>query len=927
MTSVSPLDQAAARVIASTDGWHAMTAEAALQHLGAEREGLSPAEALRRLGIHGANELPAPPRTPMLLRFLLQFNNALILFLLGAALLAGALGHWVDAAVIVGVITVNAIVGFVQEGRAEQALSALRAMLAPSARVLRAGQREAIPVSTLVPGDVVVLEAGDRVPADLRLLRARGLLVDEAVLTGESVASVKTESAVGAKAALGDREGMVYSGTLVAAGQGLGLVVATGSSTELGRISSLLGSVQSLTTPLLRQVNRFGRRFTVLSIVVAALLFAYTVGLRGMDWVDSLMVVVAIAVSLVPEGLPAVITITLAIGVRRMAARHAIVRRLPAVETLGATTVICSDKTGTLTRNEMTVRRVVTDSASIGVGGSGYAPVGALDLPEGSDGLPADARRLIEAGLLCNDALLRRQAPDGWAVDGDPMEGALVALAMKAGLEPGALRAGHSRVDEIPFDAQHRFMATLHGRADGGAELFVKGAPERVLAMSTGQLDATGAVQALDPDRWQQRIAEAASAGERVLGFAMRRLEAAPAQLDLSAAGDLVFLGIVGFIDPPRAEAMAAVADCRSAGIAVKMITGDHAATAAAIAAQLGLAARPLVATGQDVDAASDADLRALAQRTHVFARTNPEHKLRVVRALQAEGEVVAMTGDGVNDAPSLKQADVGIAMGNKGTDAAKEAAQIVLADDNFASIVAAVAEGRTVYDNIRKVIAWTLPTNGGEVLAIVVALMLGLTLPMTPAQILWINMILTITLGLVLAFEPAEPGVMQRRPRSPQAPLLSPFMLWRVGFVSVLFTVGVFAAMGWAANRGLGDELARTMVVNALCVMEIFYLFNVRYLHMRSFTWHGARGTPAVLWAIAAVFVAQLGFTYLPWMQALFDTRAIPFVEAVMILGIGAATMAVLEVEKALLRRWGVFAELSPAARPARSQRNETAR
>jgi magnesium-transporting ATPase (P-type) len=917
MVTNSLSDQPAASDASSTAKWHALPADAVLQRLGSQRDGLSAGEAVRRLAVHGRNELPVPQRMPSWMRFLSQFNNALILFLLAAAALAAALGHWVDAAVIVGVVTVNAIVGFVQEGKAEEALTALQAMLAPNARVIRAGQREAVPVATLVPGDLVLLEAGDRVPADLRLLRARGLLIDEAILTGESVASAKTEAAVDEHAALGDREGMAYSGTLIAAGQGIGLVAATGSNTEIGHISTLLDAVQSLTTPLLRQVNQFGRRFTVLSIAIAGLLFVYAITMRDMDWVDALMVVVAIAVSLVPESLPAVITITLAIGVQRMAVRHAIVRRLPAVETLGATTVICSDKTGTLTRNEMSACRVVTESARINVSGSGYTPMGVIDLPEGSEALPANARRLIEAGLLCNDAQLLQPTPGVWKVDGDPMEGALVALAMKAGLEPGALRAGHPRSDEIPFDALHRFMATLHGLVDGSAEVFVKGAPERVLAMSTTQLDAHGATKALDAAHWQQCIADAASAGERVLGFAMRRLGSAPQQLDFDAMGDLVFLGIVGFIDPPRAEAMTAVADCRSAGIAVKMITGDHAATAAAIAAQLGLATQPVVVTGQDVDAAaSDAELSHLVRRAHVFARTNPEHKLRVVRALQAEGEVVAMTGDGVNDAPSLKQADVGIAMGNKGTDAAKEAAQIVLADDNFASIVAAVSEGRTVYDNIRKVIAWTLPTNGGEVLAIIAALFLGLTLPMTPPQILWVNMILTITLGLVLAFEPAEPGVMQRRPRSPQAPLLSPFMLWRVVFVSVLFTLGVFAIMAWADRRGLGTELARTMVVNVLCVMEIAYLFNVRYLHMRSFTWRGARGTPAVLWAIAAVVIAQLAFTYLPWMQALFDTRSVPVTDGLVILGIGMASMVVLEIEKALLRRWGAFAELLPSNR-----------
>ncbi|MFT3717258.1 HAD-IC family P-type ATPase [Pseudorhodoferax sp.] len=892
--------------------WHALPADDVLQRLDSRREGLTAAEAAARLARHGPNELPAPPRVHPFRRFLAQFNNALILFLLSAAVVAAVLGHWVDASVIVGVVLVNAIVGFVQEGKAEQALDALRAMLAPSARVLREGRRLAVPVAGLVPGDVVLLEAGDRVPADLRLLRARGLLVDEAILTGESVASTKSEAAVDARAALGDRDGMAYSGTLVAAGQGLGTVVATGVHTEIGRISSLLGGVQPLTTPLLRKIDAFGRRFTVLCILLAAVLFAFAVGVQDMEWVAALMVVVAVAVSLVPESLPAVITITLAIGVRRMARRQAIVRRLPAVETLGATTVICSDKTGTLTRNEMTACRVVTEDARIAVGGSGYAPVGALELPEGQDALAVNARTLIEAALLCNDAQLAQDAAGQWKVDGDPMEGALVALAMKAGLDARALRAGHPRSDEIPFDAQHRFMATLHARADGQAELFVKGAPERVLAMSRGQLGADGRVHPLDAGYWERAIAAAASDGERVLGFALRRLPRAPDQLDFGAAAELVFLGLVGFIDPPRAEALAAVADCRSAGIRVKMITGDHAATAAAIAAQLGLAERPVVATGADVDAASDAELRGLARRASVFARTNPEHKLRVVRALQAEGEVVAMTGDGVNDAPSLKQADVGVAMGHKGTDAAKEAAQIVLADDNFASIVAAVREGRTVYDNIRKVIAWTLPTNGGEVLAIVAALVLGLTLPMTAPQILWVNMVLTITLGLSLAFEPAEPGVMERPPRVPDAPLLSPFMLWRVVFVSLLFTAGTFGILAWGHWRGHDDALSRTLVVNMLCVLEIFYLFNVRYLHMRSFTWTGARGTPAVLGAVGAVVLAQLAFTYAPWMQALFDTRDVPLADGALVLAIGAASMVVLEIEKALLRRWQVFDELA---------------
>jgi magnesium-transporting ATPase (P-type) len=909
--ATKPTPAASPAAVRPTLAWHALTTDTVLCTLAASREGLAPEEASRRLTQHGPNALPEPPRVGPWRRLLAQFSNALILFLLSAAVVAATLGQWVDAGVIVAVVLVNAVVGFVQEGKAEQALAALQGMLAANARVLRGGQRLSVALASLVPGDVVLLEAGDRVPADLRLLRARGLLIDEAILTGESVASSKSNAVVEALAPLGDRTGMAYSGTLVAAGQGLGLVVATGRHTEIGRISDLLGEVQSLATPLLRKINAFGRRFTVLSIVLAATLFAFAVGVQHMPWLAALMVVVAIAVSLVPESLPAVITITLAMGVRRMAARHAIVRRLPAVETLGATTVICSDKTGTLTRNEMTVCRVVTAESCMAVGGSGYAPLGGLELPEGQHALAVNARLLVEAALLCNDATLTQDAAGQWKVDGDPMEGALVALAMKAGLQPDALRAGQPRSDEIPFDAQHRFMVTLHARNDGQATLYLKGAPERVLAMATRQLAADGQDTALDPAYWQQAIADAASAGQRVLGFALRRLPATPAALDFGAAQDLVFLGVVGFIDPPRTEAMAAVADCRSAGIRVKMITGDHAATAAAIATQLGLAAQPVVATGADVDAVDDTALRALALRADVFARTNPEHKLRVVRALQAEGHVVAMTGDGVNDAPSLKQADVGVAMGNKGTDAAKEAAQIVLADDNFASIVAAVREGRTVYDNIRKVIAWTLPTNGGEVLAIVAALMLGLTLPMTAPQILWVNMVLTITLGLVLAFEPAEPGVMARPPRAPSAPLLSPFMLWRIVFVSLLFTLGAFGIFAWGQWRGYEDALGRTMVVNVLCVMEIFYLFNVRYLHMRSFTWRGARGTPAVLWAVGAVVLAQLAFTYAPWMQALFDTRDVPLWDGVLIIGIGAASMLVLETEKALLRRWQLFDEL----------------
>jgi len=775
----------------------------------------------------------------------------------------------------------------------------MRKMISSKASVRRDGARRSVPVPELVPGDLVLLEAGDRVPADLRLIRARGLLIDEALLTGESVAAQKLEQAVAVDAPLGDRRGMAYSGTLVAAGQASGVVVATGLRTEIGRISSLLQSVEQLTTPLLRKINRFGVWFTWVALAVSAGVFAFAVGVRGYGWPEALMAVVALAVGAIPEGLPAVITITLAIGVQRMAARNAIIRRLPAVETLGATTVICSDKTGTLTRNEMTATRVIAGGHHVVVSGSGYAPEGALEAVGHDDDAAAVAAiaPLVRCALLCNDAHLRGH--DGaWTVEGDPMEGALVALAMKTGLNPEHARAEWPRLDEIPFDAAHRYMATLHRGPGGEAMAFVKGAPEAVLDMAG----------APEREAWARRIAEAAAAGERVLGFASRRLPQDAERLhQRDVENGLKFLGLVGFIDPPREEAIGAVAECHAAGIEAKMITGDHAATAATIARQLRLADDPLAVTGAELDSMDEVQFAEAVRRSTVFARTSPEHKLRIVRALQAGGAVVAMTGDGVNDAPSLKQADVGVAMGIKGTEAAKEAAEMVLLDDNFASIVNSVHEGRTVYDNIRKVIAWTLPTNGGEALTVIAAIAFGFVLPMSAVQILWINLVTSVTLGLVLAFEPAEPGVMRRPPRPPQAPLLSPFLLWRVALVSFLFVGAALAMFFHALARGEDLETARTLVVNMLVVMEIFYLFNVRYLHMTSITPRGGLGTPAVLIALTAVIVAQLAFTYAPFMQRWFATRPVSLADGAMIVAIGVVMLLLLEGEKWLLRRLGV--------------------
>ena len=899
--------------------WHATPASEIYRAFETHRTGLSSEEATRRLTHYGTNALPEAAARHPVLRFLAQFNNTLIYFLLCSAVAAWALGHAVDASVILAVVTINAIVGFIQEGKAEEALNAIRKLISPKASVLRDGHRTTLAATELVPGDVVLLEAGDQVAADLRLVRTRGLLIEEAVLTGESTAAEKHDTAVAPDAALGDRTSMAYSGTLVAAGQGAGVVVATGSATQIGRISTMMGGIEDLDTPLLRQINRFGRWFSLATFIGGALVFAFATLVRGESWDSTLLMVVALAVAAIPEGLPAVITITLAIGVQRMACRHAIIRHLPAVETLGSTSVICSDKTGTLTRNEMTARRIVTADHQLMVEGVGYEPVGSFAIDGNEIAAPPPiATRLVRSAVLCNDARLLKKGGQ-WHVEGDPMEGALVALAMKAGLGPDEHRRTWERIDEIPFDAEHRFMASLHRTPDETHVIFVKGAPERLLEMCTHEARHDGEAP-LDKAYWADRIAEAASHGERILGFAWKPA-ASVGDLDFShVENGLVFLGLAGFIDPPREEAIAAVAECRSAGIDVKMITGDHAATATAIAHQLGIADDPRVVTGAELEDVSDKDLPDLAEATNVFARTNPEHKLRIVRALQADGDIVAMTGDGVNDAPALKKADVGIAMGRKGTEAAKQAAQMVLVDDNFATIVAAVHEGRTVFDNIQKLISFALPTNGGLAFAVIAAMLFGFTLPATPVQILWINMITTITLALVLAFEPSEPGVMQRPPRPSGSSLLSGFLVWRVAFVSLLFVAGAMGIFTWAMHSGHDVATARTMAVNVLVVLQIFYLFNVRFLHQTSLTLRGALGTTPVLIALAVVVAAQFAFTYLPFMQALFDTRPLNFSDGLVVVATGVLLFLILEAEKVLFRRAGLLDSPHPPPRDASS-------
>ena len=892
--------------------WHAGPASEVLQVLGSSQQGLGQVEVTRRREIHGPNRLPEVKQAGPLARLVRQFNNLLLIVLMLASVVTAAMGHWIDSGVIAAAVLINALVGFVQEGKAERSLQAIRRMLSPHAVVLRDGRQHDVDAADLVPGDVVLLASGDSLPADVRLQQAHNLHIDESVLTGESVPAAKHSDPVAEDAAIGDRRCMGYAGTLVTQGQARAVVVATGAATEMGRIGRMLASVEQGTTPLLAKMNVFGRRLTIVILATAALLFLFGTLLRGMAASEMFMAAVGLAVAAIPEGLPAILTITLAIGVRRMARRHAVIRRLPAVETLGSVTVICSDKTGTLTRNEMTVQSVVCAGLQLEVEGAGYAPVGALTL----DGQALEAAHLAQtapvvlslaqAAALCNDASLHED-DKGWQLAGDPTEGALLSLAMKAGVNPAALKIERERLDVIPFESEHRYMATLHRRSNGnGNVLLVKGAPERVLAMCAQQAGRDGGAEPLDITSWRTAIDAQARAGRRVLALAERELPTRPDLQQSDAEHGLTLLGIVGIIDPPRAEAMQAVAQCRDAGIRVVMITGDHGVTASAIAGQLGMGDDHQAITGPELEAMDDAALRESVRHARVFARASPEHKLRLVRALQANGEIVAMTGDGVNDAPALKQADVGIAMGRKGTEAAKQAGAVVLADDNFASIAHAVEEGRTVYDNLKKTVTFMLPVNGGESLSLLLAVLLGVALPILPAQVLWVNMVGSVALAMVLAFEPPEPGVMRRPPRPPGEPLLSRFLVWRIVLVSTLFLAGIFGMFEWALWHGASVEAARTVAVNTLVCMEVFYLFSVRYLKARSFTWQGVRGTPRVLAAVGGVFAMQLLFTYAPVMQQLFRTEALPLMWGLRIVAVGLVLLIVLELEKALLRHLG---------------------
>ena len=891
-----------------TPAWHSYPPQQVLEEFKTGIVGLSQTEAKLRLEQYGANQLKPPKPQSSVIRFLLQFHNVLIYILLAACSMTAFLGHWIDSGVILGVVVINAIIGFVQEGKAEEALNAIRRMLSLNAIVQRDGQRIQMPADQLVPGDIVVLQSGDKVPADLRLVDCKNLRIEEAALTGESQAVEKSIHAVEAVTAIGDRFCMAYSGTLVVYGQGLGVVVATAQHTEIGRISQMIAQVDKLTSPLLRQMAIFGRWLTLVILLLAAGIFVYGLLLRDYPINEMFMAAISMAIAAIPEGLPAIMTITLALGVQSMARRNAIIRHLPAVEALGAVTVICTDKTGTLTRNEMTVQSVITADIQLQVSGVGYSPTGGFS----QDGKEApvtdypDMLDMFRAGMLCNEASVHQQEGT-WVIHGDPTEGSLITLAMKATLDPLFEQEKLSRTDVIPFESEHRFMATLHQDHAGNSRIYVKGAPEEVLAMCSHQR-SQGEDQLIQLDFWQAKIHEASATGQRILAIASHTIQIKQQILQSSdVEAGFTLLGLVGIIDPPREEAIAAIDKCHTAGIRVKMITGDHRITACAIGAKLGIGNGQNAVTGIELDKMDEAQLRKVVGEIDIFARASPEHKLRLVTALQDNGEIVAMTGDGVNDAPALKRADIGVAMGKNGTEVAKESAEMVLMDDNFASITHAVEEGRTVYDNIRKTVVYILPTSGGMAGVLILAIILGMALPITPVQILWINMVTTVTLAISLAFERPESGVMSRPPHDPNAPILSGFLVWRIVFVALLMMGGVFTLYLWETVQGASIELARTVVVNVLVMCGIVYLFNCRYLMASVCSRRGLLDNHYVLLAVGLLLILQLLFTYLPVMQQLFGTAALDAAAWGRIIAVSLLLFLIIELEKYILRCRGV--------------------
>ncbi|GMG86637.1 cation-transporting P-type ATPase [Biformimicrobium ophioploci] len=867
--------------------------------------GLAERDVLRRAQRYGKNTLPGVAFTPAWQRLLHQVDNALIYILIASALVSFALGHVVDGGVIIAVVIINGIVGFIQEGKAEAALQSILSMIRTESLVVRDGVATSVDSSELVPGDYVMLQAGDRVPADIRISWCKDLRCDESALTGESQPVEKQVEPVATDAPLAERTSMAYMGTMVTYGAARGVVCDTGLATQVGGISELVRRASIPETPLQKQLKRFAQQLSVgiLILSVAAMLFG--VYFRDYAFDEMFQAAIGIAVASVPEGLPAIVTIALAIGVQRMARSNALVRRLPGVEVLGSVDVICSDKTGTLTTNTMTARELVVGSGSLDISGEGYRPQG--NFRDRSSGALVETSRdtLVTraclAAMLCNDASLTESDAD-WVMHGDPTEGALLVMAYKYGIRPGSVGGNWARIDELPFETEKRYMATLHRETDGSGIAMIKGAPDQLLQSCVFQLGVAGE-EPLDLQYWRRHLHSLAERGMRVMALAQKKIASSAAGIShADVAEGLTILALVGISDPPRAEAVASIRACHEAGIRVKMITGDSPDTASAIGDELGLVTHE-AQTGRELDALAEGELAQVASRVDIFARTSPANKLQLVNALQAQGHVVAMTGDGVNDAPALRTADIGVAMGKKGTDAAREAADIILTDDNFATIVRAVQEGRTVYDNIVKSILFVLPTSLAEAAVILIAIVVGQVLPITPAQILWVNMITAVTLALALALEPPEAGLMLRPPRASSQGLITANLVSRILLVGICSALIVFGLFSYFRAQGESLELARSVAVNALVMVEAVYLLSCRHLTASIFRRDFFRGALPAFLAIAIVALFQLGFTYLPVSQQLFGLEALHLQHWIAILLACLPLVLAVELEKWLWR------------------------
>lgn len=858
--------------------WFALGEREVLEKTGADLQaGLTTEETQKRKAKYGPNVIPKRKRKTPLELFLQQFNQPLVYILLVASVITALLNEWVDSSVIFGVVFINAIVGYLQESKALKAIDALAKAVASDATVLRDGKKQRIPASELTIGDVVYLQSGDKVPADLRLVQVRELQIDESALTGESVPVMKQAKPIDAETVLADRTNMAYSSMLVTYGTGVGVVVAIGSQTEIGKINQMISEADVLETPLTKSIAQFSK--VLLYVILAFAAITFLVGLvRGESWVDMFMAAVALAVGAIPEGLPAAMTITLALGVAKMAARNAIIRKLPAVETLGSASVICSDKTGTLTQNQMTVQAIYANEKHYEVTGVGYEPKGAF-LQDGQTIEPNHSKALVETlkcGLLCNDSnLVSRE--NQWRIEGDPTEGALIVSALKANLNRETLLAEMPRLDAIPFESEYQYMATLHeSPAFGGNIAYIKGSVERLSERCAQRYTDSGELSDFNAETVEQQADALAKQGLRVLAFAYKLFPTTKQTITHEDVSEgLVFLGLQAMIDPPRPEVIDAIAQCHGAGIEVKMITGDHELTAKAIAERIGIIKNPEtegVINGKTLATLSEEELRQAVKTTSVFARVAPEDKLRLVKAIQQNGDVAAMTGDGVNDAPSLRQANIGIAMGITGTDVAKETADMILTDDNFATIEAAVEEGRGVYDNLVKFIAWTLPTNFGEGLIIMVSVFAGLTLPILPVQVLWINMTTAILLGLMLAFEPKEPDIMNRPPRAADEPILTTEVIIRIIIVGLILCVGALWVFEWCLAEGRSNEEARTLAVNVFVFGEMMYLLNCRSMRYSMFRL-GLFSNPLLWLGVFSMIVLQVLYTYLPAFNVAFQS------------------------------------------------------